>query len=56
VNRFGKRLHYYFNYSSDAKSFAYSYSAGKDLLTGNAVGHSQSISIKPWDVAIVEEQ
>ena len=56
VNRLGKRLHYYFNYSGDAKSFAYSYAAGKDLLSGNTLGHSQSISLKPWDVAIVEEQ
>ncbi len=56
VNRLGKRLHYYFNYSGDAKSFAYSYAAGKDLLSGNTVGHSQSISLKAWDVAIVEEQ
>jgi len=56
VNRLGKRLHYYFNYSGDAKSFAYSYAAGKDLLSGNTVGHSQSLSLKPWDVAIVEEQ
>jgi beta-galactosidase len=56
VNRLGKRLHYYFNYSGDAKSFAYSYAAGKDLPSGITVGHSQSISLKPWDVAIVEEQ
>jgi beta-galactosidase len=56
VNRLGKRLHYYFNYSGDAKSIAYSYAAGKDLLSGNTVGHSQSISLKAWDVAIVEEQ
>ena len=56
VNRLGKRLHYYFNYSGEAKSFAYSYAAGKDLLTGNTVTHSQSITLKPWDVAIVEEQ
>jgi beta-galactosidase len=56
VNRLGKRLHYYFNYSGDAKSFAYSYAPGKDLLSGNTLGHSQSLSLKPWDVAIVEEQ
>ena len=56
VNRLGKRLHYYFNYSGDARSLAYSYAPGNDLLSGNAVGHSQPISLKPWDVAIVEEQ
>jgi beta-galactosidase len=54
VNRLGKRLHYYFNYSSELKSFAYPYAAGKDLLTGSAI--TQSITLKPWDVAIVEEE
>ena len=56
VNRLGKRLHYYFNYSSEAKSFAYPYAAGKDLLTGSAITHLHSVSLKPWDVAIVEEE
>ena len=55
LNRLGKRLHYYFNYSSETKSFDYSYAAGKDLLTGNTIGPPQSIILKPWDVAIVEE-
>jgi len=56
VNRLGKRLHYYFNYSSEANSFAYPYSAGRELLTGSTVTHSQSLTLKPWDVAIVEEE
>ncbi len=55
VNRLGKRVHYYFNYSSAANSFSYTYAEGKDLLTGGAVARSQSITLKPWDVAIVEE-
>jgi beta-galactosidase len=55
VNRMGKRLHYYFNYSSETSSFAYSYAAGSDLLTGNGLRPSESITLKPWDVAIVEE-
>jgi beta-galactosidase len=54
VNRLGKRLHYYFNYSSEPKSFAYPYAAGKDLLTGGAI--AKTITLKPWDVAIVEEE
>jgi beta-galactosidase len=55
INRFGKTLHYYLNYSSDGKTFNYAYAAGKDLLTGQAVGRNQSLSLKPWDLAIVEE-
>jgi beta-galactosidase len=56
VNRLGKPLHYYFNYSGEPKSFAYSYTAGKDLLTGATVTHSQSLTLKPWDLEIVEEE
>jgi len=55
VNRFGKTLHYYLNYSSDGKTVDYTYAAGADLLTGQTVGHNQSLSLKPWDLAIVEE-
>jgi beta-galactosidase len=55
VNRLGKRVHYYFNYASGANSFSYPYAKGKDLLTGGAVTRSQSITLKPWDLAIVEE-
>ena len=56
VDRLGKRLHYYFNYSSAPASLTYSHSGGKDLLTDGAVSTSQQITLQPWDVAIVEEQ
>jgi beta-galactosidase len=56
INRQGKRVHYYFNYSDGSKSFAYSYAAGNDLLTGSAVTRGQSLALKPWDVAIIEEE
>src|SRR5204862_6310952 len=36
TNDFGKRLHYYLNYSSDVQSFTYPYGDGTDLLTGAA--------------------
>lgn len=54
-NRFGKRLHYYFNYSGNAVSFRYSYPAGKDLLTNESISNSQQVTLKPWDLAIIEE-
>jgi beta-galactosidase len=56
VNRSGKTLHYYMNYSSDARSFSYPYGSGSDLLTQAAVAHSQPITVKPWDLAIIEEK
>ena len=30
--------------------------AGTDLLTQTAVAHSQQITIKPWDLYIIEEK
>jgi beta-galactosidase len=56
VNRKGKTLHYFLNYSSDSQPFTYSYGGGTDLLTGAGVGQGQSLKLKPWDVAIVEEK
>jgi beta-galactosidase len=55
ANREGKQLHYYLNYSSDSQTFNYPYAAGKDLLTGIAISARQSMTLKPWDVVIVEE-
>jgi beta-galactosidase len=55
VNRAGKTIHYYLNYSSDTQTCVYSYGAGRELLEQTAVVPSQSITLKPWDLAIVEE-
>jgi beta-galactosidase len=56
VNRSGKSLHYYLNYSSNTQSFGYPYRAGVDLLTQANVMPSQNLTVKPWDVVIVEEK
>jgi beta-galactosidase len=56
VNRKGKTLHYFLNYSSDSQTFTYSYGGGTDLLTREVVGQGQKLKLKPWDVAIVEEK
>jgi beta-galactosidase len=55
IDRLGKRLHYYFNYSGSDVSFVYSHAAGKELLTDKPITTSQNITLKPWDLAIVEE-
>jgi len=54
-NRNGKTLHFYLNYSGTPQRFAYSYGAGVDLLTQNKLSHAQTITLNPWDAAIVEE-
>jgi beta-galactosidase len=55
-NRSGKTIHYYLNYSSDQQTLSYAYGAGTDLLTQAAIAHSQQITLKPWDLAIIEEK
>jgi beta-galactosidase len=56
VNREGKTIHYYFNYSSDPQTFNYSYRQGSNLLTQAPVNASQPVPLKPWDLAIIEEK
>jgi len=56
TNRNGKRIHYYLNYSSDPQSFAYAYGPGQELLAQTPVAASQKITLKSWDLAIIEEK
>jgi beta-galactosidase len=56
VNRLGKRLHYYFNYSSAEAKATYAYAAGTNLLDGKPVAHDAALTLPPWDLAIIEEQ
>ena len=56
VNKAGHTVHYFFNYSAQPVSFAYTYGAGQSLLDDKAVAAKGTIALGPWDVAIVEEQ
>jgi beta-galactosidase len=56
VNRMGKRVHYYFNYSGTEIKASYAYGAGTNLLDGKAVAKTDSLALGPWDLAIVEEK
>jgi beta-galactosidase len=55
VNRLGKRLHYYFNYSSAEVKVSYAYSAGTNLLDGKTISQTALFALAPWDLAIFEE-
>ena len=55
VNRMGKRVHYYFNYSANPVTANYAYGAGTNLLDGKAVAKGAVLTVAPWDLAIVEE-
>jgi beta-galactosidase len=52
----GKPLHFYFNFSDALQSFSYSSADGADLLTDRVVRRGQTITLQPWDLAIVREQ
>jgi beta-galactosidase len=56
INRSGRVIHYYMNYSSDLQTFKYPYKLGEDLLTKTTVAPSQTVTLKPWDLAILEEK
>jgi len=55
-NSQGKMLHYYLNFSGTKQSFAYPYANGADLLTSTSVDNGQTITLRPWDLAIVCER
>jgi len=55
VNRLGKRLHYYFNYSGVEVKFSYAYAGGVNLLEGKLVAKAAEVTLAPWDLAIIEE-
>ncbi|MFL6437458.1 MAG: beta-galactosidase [Terriglobales bacterium] len=56
LNRRGRTIHYYLNYSSQPQTFTYPYGAGSELLSQKPIFISQEITLGPWDVAIVEEK
>ncbi len=55
VNRFGKTIRYYFNYSGNPATFTYRHKAGTDLLTSRAVKGDETVTLAPWDLVVVEE-
>lgn len=54
VNDQGKHIDYYLNYSNSPATFTYSHKSGVDLLTGKKVATSDSVTLNPWDLMIVE--
>lgn len=51
----GRTIRYLLNYSDKVRSLAYRHAAGTELLTGRAVAKDAPVSLKPWGVAMVEE-
>jgi beta-galactosidase len=55
LNRQGKLLHYYFNYSGQEQTFSYLHGDGSDLSSGNSVIKGKILHLSPWDVVIISE-
>ena len=55
TNNNGRTVHYYLNYSGEPQTLSYAYASGMDLLTGKEVTANASLTVGPWDLAIVEE-
>ena len=55
VNRLGRHVHYYFNYSSETVKIPYSYAAGTSLLDGKPVANAEQLTLGPWDLCVIEE-
>jgi len=55
-NAQGKLLHYYLNFSGEQQQFPYPYNNGEDILTNRQVAAKETITLKPWNLAIIVEQ
>jgi beta-galactosidase len=51
----GKNVRYYLNYSSTAQTFKYPYATGTELLSQKKIERSETVTLPPWDLAIIEE-
>nr|WP_315399748.1 beta-galactosidase [uncultured Duganella sp.] len=52
----GHRVRYLLNYSAKPQRLAYGYADGTELLSGRPLRRGQTLELKPWGVAIVEER
>ncbi|MBQ9198598.1 MAG: beta-galactosidase [Lachnospiraceae bacterium] len=54
INEAGKCITFYFNYSSDVQSFTYDGSGGTELLRSTPIEYGETVTLRPWDLIIVE--
>ena len=55
INEYNKTLQYILNYSSRPQDITYIGKDGTDLLTKTSIHAGEAVTIKPWDLIIVEE-
>ncbi len=56
VNKYGKNIHYYLNYSGKPQVFAYLYKPSVELLTQKTLATGQQVTLGPWGLVVLEEK
>jgi beta-galactosidase len=56
VNRYGRAVHYYFNYSGSTQTFVYPYTDAADLLSGKERVNGETVTLEPWGLVVLEEK
>lgn len=55
INQYGRRINYYFNYSSDEQSFVYDGRDGISLLDNSDIYSKDTVKLNDWELIIIEE-
>lgn len=55
VNRYGRAVRYYLNYSAQEQRIEYAHGAGTELLSETRAAQGKTLVLGPWEVKIVEE-
>lgn len=55
INDQGKTIRYFLNYSDKEQAFVYYYTKGTDLPSDKTFKNGDHLSLKPWDILVVEE-
>ncbi len=56
VSKAGRPMRYYLNFSGETQTVPYVYGPGEEVLTGKKVAKDGTLTLPPWDLAIIEEQ
>lgn len=55
INKSGKKVHYYFNYSEQTRLQKYCYENAREILSDKMIQHGETMTLSPWSVYIYEE-
>jgi beta-galactosidase len=56
INKNGKKVHYFLNYSSKESAVKYAYRPGIELFSNKNIVSGEILKLQPWNLIIVEEE